>query len=105
MVVPPIFDYDDRYFQESPYTRDQLFEIQRKLLSLTNSTDLEKDMLLDSDVDITHIRFILDIAHKKGIINKIRIKPLHNHYFYKYDYPNEKMFEWEKKINDRSNRP
>ena len=43
MLVVPIFDYDDRYFLECPYTKEKLFEIQRKILEATDSTDLEKN--------------------------------------------------------------
>jgi len=36
---PPIFEYDDRYFLESKYTRKELFTLQEQILQLSKKTN------------------------------------------------------------------
>ena len=46
IVQAPIFDYDDRYFLDCPYTREELFELQNQILFLIDecSTDIGKNL-------------------------------------------------------------
>ncbi len=55
-VQTPIFDYDDRYFVNCQYTREESFELQNEILSIisSGSTDIRKDLktkINDKEID------------------------------------------------------
>ncbi|KAF6246362.1 hypothetical protein C6990_09550 [Nitrosopumilus sp. b3] len=70
---PPILGYDDRYFLDRPYTREELFELQRQILSIIKrgSSDIEKD--LKTTIDHKEIDTCLRKCYSKQLIKRERL--------------------------------
>lgn len=65
----PIFEYDDRYFTDSSYSKEQLFAIQQAILDIEKSDDLIQDINKLGIYDINAIKETVEIAvkfHKIG---------------------------------------
>ena len=71
----PIVDYDDRYFLNCDHSRDELLEMQQKIMSLisSGSEDIAKDVSKITNVDNMEIKVCLHYAHLKGLVGEERI--------------------------------
>ncbi|MDE0265658.1 MAG: hypothetical protein OXK17_01310 [Thaumarchaeota archaeon] len=69
-------DYDDRYFLNCDYSREELLEMQQKIMSLisSGSKDIAKDVSKIINVNNTEIQACLHYAYSKGLVDKERIE-------------------------------
>ena len=69
----PIVDYDERYFFHSKHNAQELYGLQRKILSIISkgSFDILKD--LDSKMDEKEIDLILRDSYSKGLTKRERL--------------------------------
>lgn len=69
----PIFDYDDRYFSDCQYTKEELFELQNQIISLISkgSSDIEKD--LKTTINHKEIDLCLRKCYSKQLIKRERL--------------------------------
>ena len=79
----PIVDYDDRYFSDCEHSREELLDMQQKIMSLASSgsQDIAKDMRKVTDVNDKEIEICLRYAYSKGFVDKERINRLVYRYF------------------------
>ena len=69
MAIIPVFDFDERYFQDCKYTREELYQLQ------------EKTIFNDKEIDTCLNQF-----HKRGLLKSEKItmnedKPIYRYYF------------------------
>jgi hypothetical protein len=69
---PPIFDYDDNYFKDCEYTREELFDLQRTLLAIQKSKNLFEDLKKQTVFNEKEIRVCLSMAFEKKVIKRKR---------------------------------
>ena len=84
-----IVEYDDRYFAQCKYTRAELYEEQKRILSIiqNGSLDISKD--LDSKIDEKEIDLMLRDAYQMKLVKRERtgmiiINPHHKIPIYRY---------------------
>jgi len=72
-VQAPIFGYDDRYFKNCQYSREELFELQNQILFLIDedSSDIEKD--LKTKFNHKEIDLCLRKCYSKQLIKRERL--------------------------------
>lgn len=68
-----VFDYDDRYFLQSDYSREDLFELQRITLSLKHSRDVRMDLLEQTRFNEQEIDTCLGRFYNKKLIQREKI--------------------------------
>jgi len=74
MTTPaPILGYDDRYFLDCQYTKEELFELQNQILFLIDerSSDIEKD--LKTKINHKEIDLCLRKCYSKQLIKRERL--------------------------------
>lgn len=73
IIQAPILDYDDRYFENCQYSREELFELQNQILSLIDrgSSDIEKD--LKTKINHKEIDLCLGKCYSKQLIKRERL--------------------------------
>lgn len=69
----PIIDYDERYFADCNYTREELSELQNDILAVisSGSTDIRKDLktkIVDKEIDLC-----LRICYSKRLVKRERL--------------------------------
>ena len=76
----PIVDYDDRYFLNCNHSREELLELQQKIMSLisSRSKDIAKDVSKITNVNDMEIKVCLRHAYLKGLVDKKRIDQRNN---------------------------
>ena len=79
-----VVEYDDRYFTNCKYTREQLYELQNQILSIITkgSLDIEKD--LDSKIIHKEIDTILRNCYKKKLVIRERLEVIDEVPIYRY---------------------
>ena len=79
----PIVDYDDRYFSDCEHSREELLDMQQKIMSLisSGSQDIAKDVRKVTDVNDKEIKVCLRYAYSKGFVDKEIINRLVDRYF------------------------
>ena len=83
----PVFEYDDRYFQDCEYTREELYKLQEKTIELMKtSIDIKKDLRENTDFNDKEIDTCLSQFHKRGLLKNERIgiegdTPIYRYYF------------------------
>ena len=72
-VQAPILGYDDRYFENCQYTKEELFELQNQILFLIDedSSDIEKDLKLK--IKHKEIDLCLRKCYSKQLIKRERL--------------------------------
>lgn len=87
MTKYPIFTFDDRYFQDCEYTRDELYQLQQKTIELMKiSNDLKKDLKEQTKFNDKEIDTCLSQFDHRGLLKKERIRidgdrPIYRYYF------------------------
>lgn len=87
MAIIPVFDFDERYFQDCKYTREELYQLQEKVIELMKtSTDLKKDLKEKTIFNDKEIDTCLNQFHKRGLLKSEKItmnedKPIYRYYF------------------------
>lgn len=69
----PIINYDDRYFMDCPYSREELLELQNEILSMISlgSTDIRKD--LKTRINDKEIDLCLQKCYSKQLVKRERL--------------------------------
>ena len=87
MTKYPVFTFDDRYFQDCEYTREELYLLQQKTIELMKtSKDLKKDLKEQTKFNDKEIDTCLSQFHHRGLLKQERIgieedRPIYRHYF------------------------
>ena len=85
MTFSPVFDFDDRYFQDCEYTRAELYQLQQKTIELSKtSTDLKKDLKIQTKFNDKEIDTCLSQFYKKNLLKRERIRVEMNRPIYRY---------------------
>ena len=83
----PIFTFDDRYFQDCEYTREELYQLQQKTIELMKtSVDLKKDLKEQTEFNDKEIDTCLSQFHHRGLLKSERVgivgdRPIYRYYF------------------------
>ena len=87
MTDHPVFTFDDRYFQDCEYTKEELYQLQQKTIELMKtSADLKKDLKRQTKFNDKEIDTCLSQFHHRGLLNQERIgiegnRPIYRYYF------------------------
>jgi len=87
MTPSPVFNFDERYFQDSDYTQKELYKLQEKTIELMKtSTDIKKDLKEQTRFNDKEIDICLSEFNKRGLLQRIRIRvdgdvPIYKYFF------------------------
>ena len=72
-IQAPIFDYDDRYFLDCEYTKEELFELQNQILPImsSGSSDIRKE--IKTKINDKEIDTILRQCYSKQLVQRERL--------------------------------
>lgn len=85
MVTCPVFDFDDRYFLDCEYTRDELYQLQQKTIELSKtSVDLKQDLKKQTKFNDKEIDTCLSQFYKRDLLKRERIRVNIDRPIYRY---------------------
>ena len=75
MTKYPVFIFDDRFFQDCEYTREELYQLQQKTIELMKtSNDLKKDLKKQTKFNDKEIDTCLSQFHHRGLLKQERVR-------------------------------